>query len=76
MEAYEASPSNIIAVYEVPTSETHQYGILGVGAKGKGGLMPVVSMVEKPPRGTARKLPNNFSMTRRLSSARKTAGGS
>src|SRR5450432_535258 len=39
IEAYEADPSNIIAVYEVPMEETHQYGILGVGAPGKSGLM-------------------------------------
>jgi UTP--glucose-1-phosphate uridylyltransferase len=62
IEAYEASPSNIIAVYEVPMSETHQYGILGVGAPGKSGLMPVVSMVEKPPKGTA---PSNLAVSGR-----------
>jgi UTP--glucose-1-phosphate uridylyltransferase len=62
MEAYQASPSNIIAVYEVPMSETHQYGILGVGAPGKGGLMPVRSMVEKPPKGTA---PSNLAVSGR-----------
>jgi UTP--glucose-1-phosphate uridylyltransferase len=62
IEAYEASPSNIIAVYEVPMSETHQYGILGVGSPGKSGLMPVVSMVEKPPKGTA---PSNLAVSGR-----------
>jgi UTP--glucose-1-phosphate uridylyltransferase len=62
IEAYESNPSNIIAVYEVPMSETHQYGILGVGAAGKGGLMPVVSMVEKPPKGTA---PSNLAVSGR-----------
>ncbi|MFI4995991.1 MAG: UTP--glucose-1-phosphate uridylyltransferase [Hyphomicrobiales bacterium] len=62
IEAYEASPSNIIAVYEVPMSETHQYGILGVGSPGKGGLLPVVSMVEKPPKGTA---PSNLAVSGR-----------
>ena len=62
IEAYEASPSNIISVYEVPMSETHQYGILGVGTPGKGGLMPVHSMVEKPPKGTA---PSNLAVSGR-----------
>ncbi|SDR46995.1 UTP--glucose-1-phosphate uridylyltransferase [Rhizobiales bacterium GAS191] len=62
IDAYESNPSNIIAVYEVPMSETHQYGILGVGQKGKGGLMPVVSMVEKPPKGTA---PSNLAVSGR-----------
>jgi UTP--glucose-1-phosphate uridylyltransferase len=62
IEAYGESPSNIIAVYEVPMSETHQYGILGVGPVGKGGLMPVASMVEKPPKGTA---PSNLAVSGR-----------
>jgi UTP--glucose-1-phosphate uridylyltransferase len=60
--AFEAQPSNIIAVSEVPMSETHQYGILGVGPVGKGGLMPVQSMVEKPPKGTA---PSNLMVSGR-----------
>jgi UTP--glucose-1-phosphate uridylyltransferase len=62
IEAYRESPANIIAVYEVPMSETHQYGILGVGSAGASGLMPVTSMVEKPPRGTA---PSNLAVSGR-----------
>mgnify|MGYP001338146598 CR=1 FL=1 len=62
VQAYEASPSNIIAVYEVPMSETHQYGILGVGAPESSGLMPVLSMVEKPAKGTA---PSNLAVSGR-----------
>jgi UTP--glucose-1-phosphate uridylyltransferase len=62
IDAYEENPSNIIAVYEVPMSEAHQYGILGVKEAGKGGLMPVVSMVEKPPKGTA---PSNLAVSGR-----------
>jgi len=62
IEAFAAQPSNIIAVKEVPMSETHQYGILGVGPAGKGGLMPVTSMVEKPPQGTA---PSNLMVSGR-----------
>jgi UTP--glucose-1-phosphate uridylyltransferase len=62
IEAFSAQPSNIIAVSEVPMSETHQYGILGVGSAGKGGLMPVSSMVEKPAQGTA---PSNLMVSGR-----------
>ncbi|MBV9137045.1 MAG: UTP--glucose-1-phosphate uridylyltransferase GalU [Hyphomicrobiales bacterium] len=62
IDAFAAEPSNIIAVSEVPMSETHQYGILGVGAVGKGGLMAVTSMVEKPSQGTA---PSNLMVSGR-----------
>lgn len=62
IDAYAVSPSNIIAVYEVPMSETHQYGILGVDPAAAGGLMPVLSMVEKPPKGTA---PSNLAVSGR-----------
>jgi len=62
IDAFEAQPSNIIAVSEVPMSETHQYGILGVGPPGRRGLMPVNSMVEKPPQGTA---PSNLMVSGR-----------
>src|SRR5262245_49375798 len=48
MEVYADNPgSNVIAVYEVPLDQVHQYGIVGVGEKrGKG--FRVTSMVEKP----------------------------
>jgi UTP--glucose-1-phosphate uridylyltransferase len=62
IEAYESNPTNSIAVFEVPDGETHQYGILGVGPLGKGGLMPVTSMIEKPPKGTA---PSNLAVSGR-----------
>ncbi len=62
IEAFEAEPSNIIAVKEVPMSETHHYGILGVGPAGARGLLPVSSMVEKPPPGTA---PSNLMVSGR-----------
>jgi UTP--glucose-1-phosphate uridylyltransferase len=62
VEAFAAEPSNIIAVKEVPMSQTHQYGILGVGPAGKNGLMMVNSMVEKPPQGTA---PSNLMVSGR-----------
>jgi UTP--glucose-1-phosphate uridylyltransferase len=62
IEAYQANPTNSIAVYKVPDDQTHQYGILGVGPAGKGGLMPVTTMVEKPPKGTA---PSNLAVSGR-----------
>jgi len=62
IEAYASNPTNSIAVYEVPDDQTHQYGILGVGPAGKGGLMPVATMVEKPPKGTA---PSNLAVSGR-----------
>ena len=48
MDVYSDNPgSNVIAVYEVPLDQVHQYGIVGVGEKrGKG--FRVTGMVEKP----------------------------
>ena len=40
---YEKTQSSVIAVAEVPKSETHRYGIVGVDANNK-----ITSMVEKP----------------------------
>jgi UTP--glucose-1-phosphate uridylyltransferase len=55
--------SNLIAVQEVPTHLTHQYGICGVGERHHTGTMFAVDgMVEKPPKGTA---PSNYSITGR-----------
>jgi UTP--glucose-1-phosphate uridylyltransferase len=50
--AYERHGGNIIAVEEVPAAETHQYGIVGVGAD-HGATFEITSMVEKPRPGTA-----------------------
>ena len=48
----EAGGGNVVAVYEVPDDQTHQYGIVGRGEDvGKGFRM--TSMVEKPKKGTA-----------------------
>lgn len=48
----EAGGGNVVATYEVPDDQTHQYGIVGRGeAVGKGFRMK--SMVEKPAKGTA-----------------------
>jgi UTP--glucose-1-phosphate uridylyltransferase len=48
MEVYADNPgSNVIAVYEVPLEQVHQYGIVAVGeTRGKG--FRITDMVEKP----------------------------
>ena len=55
--------ANLLAVQEVATDQTHQYGICGVGPRhAKANMFEVDGMVEKPPKGTA---PSNFSITGR-----------
>jgi UTP--glucose-1-phosphate uridylyltransferase len=63
IEAHEAAGSqgNVIAVYQVPEEQTHQYGIVGV-EKGSGPAMKITTMVEKPPRGQA---PSNLAISGR-----------
>jgi UTP--glucose-1-phosphate uridylyltransferase len=53
--------TNLIAVEEVAPDQTHQYGVVGMGAK-KGPAFEITSMVEKPPKGTA---PSNNIVTGR-----------
>lgn len=65
IEAYEAyaTGGNMIAVYEVPADQTHQYGITGVGEPiGNGKVYPITQMVEKPAKGTA---PSNLAISGR-----------
>ena len=50
--AHEEHGGNIIAVEEVPASETHMYGVVSVGAD-HGHTFQINGMVEKPPQGTA-----------------------
>jgi len=57
VKAYARTGGNIVAVYEVPDSETHQYGICGVDAE-----MRITAMVEKPKVGTA---PSNLAISGR-----------
>jgi UTP--glucose-1-phosphate uridylyltransferase len=57
VRTYGRTGGNIVAVYEVPDEETHQYGICGVDAD-----MRITRMVEKPPRGTA---PSNLAISGR-----------
>lgn len=60
--AYEKTGGNYIAGYEVPMSETHQYGVLGKGKAAAGGAYEISAMVEKPPQGTA---PSNIAISGR-----------
>ncbi|HMN50596.1 MAG TPA: sugar phosphate nucleotidyltransferase, partial [Xanthobacteraceae bacterium] len=53
--------SNLIAVEEIPADQTHQYGVVGMGAK-KGRAFEITQMVEKPAKGTA---PSNNIVTGR-----------
>jgi UTP--glucose-1-phosphate uridylyltransferase len=62
MEVYsDSGDGNVIAVYEVPRDQVHQYGIVGVGeARGKG--FRITSMVEKPKAADA---PSNYMISGR-----------
>jgi len=52
LDAYNRHGGNIIAVEEVAPEETHQYGVVAVGAD-FGASFEITGMVEKPPKGTA-----------------------
>ena len=52
LQAYEKHGGNLIAVEEVPSAETHQYGIVAVG-EDHGQTFEITGMVEKPKAGTA-----------------------
>ena len=52
IETYERHGGNVIAVEQVPMDQTHQYGIVSIGAD-KGSEFEITGMVEKPPQGTA-----------------------
>ncbi len=62
VEAYKARPGNYVAVYEVPDSQTHQYGIVGRGRDVGAGAFEITAMVEKPPQGQA---PSNLAISGR-----------
>ena len=53
--------TNLIAVEEIAPDQTHQYGVVGMGAR-KGPAFEITSMVEKPAKGTA---PSNNIVTGR-----------
>ena len=81
LEAYAQHGGNIIAVEEVAPAETHQYGIVAVGAD-HGHTFEITGMVEKPKQGTA---PSNLIISGRyilgpeifdiLENGEKGAGG-
>jgi len=50
--AHEAHGGNVIAVEEVPASETHMYGVVSTG-QDFGHTFEISGMVEKPPQGSA-----------------------
>jgi UTP--glucose-1-phosphate uridylyltransferase len=52
IDAHQRHGGNIIAVEEVPASETHLYGVVSVG-KDFGSTFEIAGMVEKPPQGSA-----------------------
>jgi UTP--glucose-1-phosphate uridylyltransferase len=60
IRGYEAHGGNLIGVFEVPDSETHQYGIVGV--RDEKGAQAITEMVEKPAKGTA---PSNLAVSGR-----------
>jgi UTP--glucose-1-phosphate uridylyltransferase len=62
MQVYaDSGGGNVIAVYEVPHDQVHQYGIVGVGeTRGKG--FRITSMVEKPKPADA---PSNYMISGR-----------
>ncbi|HYA72337.1 MAG TPA: UTP--glucose-1-phosphate uridylyltransferase GalU [Roseiarcus sp.] len=81
VEAYAQHGGNIVAVEEVHPDETHQYGVVAVGADFQH-TFEIKGMVEKPPRGAA---PSNLIISGRyilqpeifkiLESVEKGAGG-
>jgi UTP--glucose-1-phosphate uridylyltransferase len=81
IEAYTQHGGNIIAVEEVPYEETHQYGVVAVGAD-FGHVFEIKGMIEKPAKGTA---PSNLIISGRyilqpeifdiLENVEKGAGG-
>ena len=52
VEAYERVGGNVVAVLEVPASETHRYGVVVPGTD-DGKLVEIKGLVEKPPQGSA-----------------------
>lgn len=81
IKAHEEHGGNVIAVEEVPASDTHLYGVVSVG-QDFGHTFEISGMVEKPPQGTA---PSNLIISGRyvlepqifdiLAKVEKGAGG-
>jgi len=60
-DAHERTGANIVAVEQVPESETHKYGVIAPKSR-DGRLVEMTGMVEKPKQGTA---PSNLSIAGR-----------
>ena len=81
VEAYAEHGGNVIAVEEVPYEQTHQYGVVAVGAD-FGHSFEIKGMIEKPSKGAA---PSNLIISGRyilqpeifaiLENVKKGAGG-
>jgi UTP--glucose-1-phosphate uridylyltransferase len=81
VEAYNEHGGNIIAVEEVPYEQTHQYGVVAIGAD-FGRSFEIKGMIEKPAKGAA---PSNLIISGRyilqpeifavLEDIKKGAGG-
>ncbi len=81
VQAYEKVGGNVVAVLEVPETETHRYGIVVPGAR-NGRLVAIEGLVEKPPQGSAPSnlmLPGRYilqpEVMRALDAKEKGAGG-
>lgn len=82
VEAYADIGGNMVAAMEVPDEQTSSFGILDVEDGADGPVLPIKSMVEKPPRGTE---PSNLAVIGRyilapqvmdhLNDTQKGAGG-
>jgi len=82
LDAYAEHGGNIVAVEPVPDDQVKNYGVVSLGGKGDGRVLPIDGMVEKPKQGTA---PSNLTILGRyilqpeifdlLSAQEKDAGG-
>ena len=52
IDAYAEHGGNILAVEPVPDDEVKNYGVVSLGGKGDGRVLPIDGMVEKPKPGT------------------------
>jgi UTP--glucose-1-phosphate uridylyltransferase len=52
IDAYAEHGGNILAVERVPNDRAKYYGVVSLGGKGDGRLLPINGMVEKPAPGT------------------------
>lgn len=62
VDAYSRTGGNHLAVYEVPTDQTDQYGIVGLGDEVADGVHKIAKMVEKPKKDVA---PSNLAISGR-----------